>query len=186
MQVQELVSATQKSSVEMFADLSSAFADGMDKICHLNMEAARSMLSASHDFSQQVLSSKSPSDWLTLQDTFVHPATDQVQNYNRQLLDIAATAQATYVRCTQAQVEECSERTRTLLQDFAKNAPQGSGPVVTALESAISAANQLYGSLQQTSQQAIEVARSNMEMAASAASKAAKRDAEPTERTTKS
>ncbi|TAM07008.1 MAG: phasin family protein [Paraburkholderia sp.] len=176
MQVQELVFATQKSSVEMFIELSSAFAVSVDRLALLNIQATRSMLSATHDFSQQALSTTDPSEWITLQDRFVVPAAQQVQDYNRQLLDIAAVAQGTCVRCMQSYLGAFGERTRTLLNDFAKSAPQGSAPIVAALDSVIGAANELYGSLQQTGQQALEAARFNIDMAATAA---AKRTAEP-------
>ena len=179
MQVQEMFSATQKANFDTFIELSNAFADGMDKFVHLNLEAARTLLSTTREFSKQALATSGPSEWLTLQNAFMAPAAGQVQDYNRHLLDLAAAAQATYVRCAQAQVEEYSERTRALLKDFAKSAPQGSEPIVSALDSAISAAHELYGSLQRTGLQAVETARSNIDMATSAASKPAKASIEP-------
>ncbi|HKU28435.1 MAG TPA: TIGR01841 family phasin, partial [Candidatus Sulfotelmatobacter sp.] len=159
MQIREMISATQQSNATLFTELGNAFADGMDKLAHLNMEAARTILDTTREFSQQALSTQGPSEWLTLHNAFIAPAAGQIQDYNRRLLELAAATQATFARCTQAQVEEYGERTRALLKDFAKSAPQGSEPIVAAIDSAITAANQLYGSLQQTGQQAVEVAQ---------------------------
>ncbi|MFX1767389.1 TIGR01841 family phasin [Paraburkholderia sp. A1RI-2L] len=175
----------QQSRVAMFIELGNAFADGIDKLVHLNMQTTRSLLCATHDFSQQAMSTKEPSEWMTLQDTFAAPAARQVQDYNRQWLDIAAATQGIYARCAQAQLEEYGERTRTWLQYFAQSAPQGSGPIVAALDSAITAVNGLYGSLQQTGQQALEAARTNVDMATTAAAKSARRTAELTDQATK-
>ncbi|NLP60288.1 TIGR01841 family phasin [Paraburkholderia sacchari] len=149
------------------------------------MQAIRSLLSATQDFSQQAVSAKEPSEWMTLHDAFAAPAAQHVQDYNRQWLDIAAATQGVYARCAQAQLEEYGERTRTWLRYVAETTPQSSGPIVAALDSAISAVNGLYGSLQQTGQQALEAARTNVDMAANAAAKSAKRTAELTEQATK-
>ena len=62
-----------------------------------------------------------------------------------------------------------------MLNDFAQRAPRAAEPIVAALDSAISATHALYGSLQETGQQAVEAARSSLEIATSAASKSAKR-----------
>lgn len=72
-----------------------------------------------------------------------------------------------------------------MLKDFAKSAPQGSESIVAALDSAISAAHELYGSLQRSGQQAVEVARTNIDMATAAASKSAKHAIDPVVRATK-
>lgn len=186
MQVQELVSAAQKTNIDLFVELSSAFTDNMNKLVDLNLEAARTLLSTTREFSQQALATHEPAEWLTLQNAFMVPAAGQVQDYNRRLLDLAASAQATYVRCSQAQVQACSTHARAALQDFAKRVPQGSEPIVAALDSAIGAAHQLYGSLQQTGQQAVEVARTQVDLAANAAARSAKRAVDPVAQAAKS
>jgi len=140
-----------------------------------SLEAARNFLNATRDFSQQALCAQGPSEWLAVQSQFMGTASQQVQDYNRRVLELAATAQAACVRCTQAQVAEYGTQTRAMLDDFAQRAPRGSEPVVAALDSAISAAHALYGSLQATGQQAVEAARNNLDIATSAASKSAKR-----------
>lgn len=185
MQVQELVSASQKSGVAMFVELSSTFTDSLDRLAHLNLEAARNFLNATRNFSQQALSAQGPSEWLAVQSEFMAPASQQVQDYNRRVLELAAAAQAACVRCTQAQVAEYGTQTRAVLNDLAQRAPRGSEPIVAALDSAISAAHALYGSLQETGQQAVEAARSSLEMATAAASKSAKRAVDLTAETAK-
>jgi hypothetical protein len=67
---------------------------------------------------------------------------------------------------------------QTVVEDATKNAPTGSEAAMAALNSAIAAANTLYETLQGAGQQAVEVTRSNLDMAA-AASKSARRAIDP-------
>lgn len=66
-------------------------------------------------------------------------------------------------------------RIQAFVDDAAKFAPSGSEATVAAWNSAIVAANTLYQTLGSTGQQAVDVARSNFDVAALAASKQAKR-----------
>ena len=66
-----------------------------------------------------------------------------------------------------------------MVEDVAKNAPAGSEAAMSALDSAIKAANTLVETVQKTSQQAAEAARSGFDMAAAAGSKNTKRAIEP-------
>jgi phasin family protein len=179
MQSRELAAATQNANVEVFLNLSNAFAQGVDKLTRLNMEAIRSNLADTHDLSRKVLSMRDAYEWLTMQTAVIQPTAEKVQAYNRQLLDIMAVIQADCARCTQAHWDAYGEQTRTLVKDFAQSGANGSGPIVDALDSAITAARKLYETVQQTGQQAVEVSRSNIENAAMEASKTAKRAIEP-------
>lgn len=67
---------------------------------------------------------------------------------------------------------------KSVVEDVARNAPAGSEATLTALDSAIAAANTLYETLQSSGQQAVEATRSNLE-SASAAAKSATRAVDP-------
>ena len=73
---------------------------------------------------------------------------------------------------------------KSVVEDAARTAPAGSEATMTALDSAIAAANTLYETLQSSGQQAVEATRSNLEIAA-AASKSARRAIEPVSQVTK-
>lgn len=178
MQVQEQAADAQEANVDVFFNLTRAFAEGMEKLVRLNMEAARSALAAMQDMSEKALTVQAPQDWLMLESGMIEPTAGKIQAYQRQVLDIATATHADCLRCTQRQWEAYGERTRTLMQDLMKNAPSGSEPITAALGSAISAASTLYETLRQTGQQAVEVTRSNMDLVAAAASKSAKRGGE--------
>lgn len=76
-------------------------------------------------------------------------------------------------------METYGRQARTLAEDIVQHSPANSAPIVTVLDSAISAVTTLYEALQRTGQQAVEVTRTNYELAASAESKSTKRAIEP-------
>ncbi|TCG02856.1 hypothetical protein BZM27_52735 [Paraburkholderia steynii] len=104
--------------------------------------------------------------------------TEKMQTYSRQLFDVVSSTQAEFARTAQARCEAYGRQVQSVVEDVAKNAPAGSEAAVAALDTAIKAANALYETLQKTSEQVAEVARSNLDMAASVASKSAGRTIE--------
>jgi len=176
---QDQVAAIRQANLELFFGLSSTAVEGVGKLAALNMQAIRATLSDTFDLALKSLSVKEPQDWLALQNSVVAPTAEKVQSYSRQVLDIVSATQAECVRIGQAQGEACGRRMQTgVLDVVTKNAPSGSEAALTALNSAIAAANTLYETLQAAGQQALEVTRSNLEMTA-AASKSARSAIDP-------
>lgn len=175
MQVEEQVAATQQANIEMFFQLSRAYAESVDKLTRLGMETIRSTLDEALDLSRKAVSVKEPQEWWTLQSNRFALAGERAQACHRQLLDIGASGQAQCARLMQTQVEMYGRQAKALMEGIAQSAPASSVPVVTALDSVLTAANRLYETLQQTGQQAVEVTRSNFDLATSAASKSGNR-----------
>lgn len=175
MQTQEQLAATQKVNVDVFFSLSSRMVEGVEKLARLNLQATRSALDETLELARRALSVKEPQEWLALQDSLVAPTAEKVQSYGVQLFDIVAATQAECGRCTQALWDTYGRQAKSLVESVAKNTPAGSEAAVAALDSAISAAGRLVETLQQSGRQAVEVARSNLDIAAAAASKSAKR-----------
>jgi phasin family protein len=175
----EQVAATRKANLDILFGLGEKVVEGIEKLAALNMQVTRSTLGDTFDLAQKALSVKEPQDWLALQDSLAAPTADKMQSYNRQLFDIVWSTQAEFAKVAQTQFEAYSRQVQSVLEDVAKNAPAGSEAAMSALDSAIKAANTLVETVQKTSQQAAEAARSNFDMAAAAATKNAKRAIEP-------
>jgi phasin family protein len=175
----EQVTATRKANLDILFGLGNKVVEGVEKLAELNMQVTRSTLADSFDLAQKALSVKEPQDWLALQDSLAAPTAEKMQSYNRQLFDIVLSTQAEFAKVAQTQCEAYVRQMQSVVEDVAKNAPAGSEAAVAALDSAIKAAHTLVETVQKTSQQAVEVARSNLDMAAADASGDTKRGSEP-------
>ncbi|TCG04088.1 hypothetical protein BZM27_43480, partial [Paraburkholderia steynii] len=120
-------------------------------------------------------------EWLAPQNSLAAPMADKVQTYIRHALDIVSATQAEFARVGKAQCEAYGHQMKSAVEDVTRNAPAGSEATMTAMDSAIAAANTLYETLQSSGQQAVEATRSNLDMAA-AASKSARRAIDPASR----
>ncbi|SDI34492.1 phasin family protein [Paraburkholderia steynii] len=175
---QDQIATTRQANLDLFFGLSSKAVEGVEKLAALNIQAIRATVSDTFDLAQKSLSVKEPQDWLALQNGAAATIAEKVQSYSRQVFDIASATQAEFARVGQAQGEAYRRQMQTVVEDATKNAPSGSEAAMAALNSAIAAANTLYETLQGAGQQAVEVTRSNLDMAA-AASKSARRAIDP-------
>jgi phasin family protein len=178
MLTQEQIAATRMANLDLLFGLSTKAVEGFERLAALNMQLMRATLADMVDFAQKLFSVKEQQDWLALQNSLGAPLADKMQGYSRQAVDIALATQAEFVRVAQAQSEACGRQMQTAVEDVAKNAPAGSEAAMSALNSAIAAANTLYETLQRAGQQAVKATQSNLDVAA-AASKSAKLAANP-------
>jgi len=178
MLTQEQVAETRKANLDLLFELSNKVVDGVEKLAALNTQTLRATLTDAFDLAQKSLSVREPQDWLALQNSVAAPMRDKVQTYSRQAFDIVSATQAEFARIGKAQCEAYGRQMKSVVEDVSRNTPAGSEAAMTALDSAIAAANTLYETLQSSGQQAVEVTRSNLDMAA-AASKSAKRASDP-------
>jgi phasin family protein len=178
----EQVADIRNASLERFFDLSNQALEGIGKLAALNLQTIRATLTDTFDLANKSLSVMEPRDWLALQDSLSAPMADKVQTYGRQALEIVLATQAEFARIGNTQYEACGDQLKLVVKDAAKHAPAGSEAAMTALDSAISAANTLYETLQSSGQQAIEVTRSNLDMAAAASKRAIERGSQGAQR----
>jgi phasin family protein len=181
----EQVAVMRQANLDMLFGLGNKVVEGVGKLAELNMQVTRSALADTLDLAQKALSVKEPQDWLAMQDGLAAPTAEKMESYNRQLFDIVLSTQVEFAKVAQMQCEAYGRQMQSVVEDVARNAPAGSEPAVAALDSAIKAANTLVETVRKTGQQAVEVARSNLDMAAAAASKNTRRVIEPASQATK-
>jgi phasin family protein len=174
----EQVTEIRNASLERFFELNNTAVEGIGKLAELNLQTVRATLTDAFDLAQKSLSVTEPQDWLALQDRLAAPMAERVQTYCRQVFEIVLATQAGIARIGKAQYETCGNQLKSVVKDAVKHAPTGSEAAMTVLDSAISAASTLYETLQSSGQQAIEVTRSNLDMAA-AVSRSAGRASDP-------
>jgi len=99
--------------------------------------------------------------------------------------EIASATQAEFAKVAEAQYEARNRRAQTLVDNLAKSGPMGSEAAVAVIQSAITAANTAYETIHKATQQAVDIAGSNFDAAATAASQAAREGIEQASRATR-
>lgn len=173
----EQIAAAQKAHLETWFGLANKAFEGVEKLVELNLQTIKSTWAESQEIAHRTLSVKDGQALLSLQASLTQPVAEQVLSYGRQLYDIASTTQAEFARVAEAQYDEQSRKAQALVDNVAKNAPAGSEAAVSVLKSAITAANTTYETVQKATKQAVEIAESNFNATAAAASKAAQQTA---------
>ena len=176
--LEQQVAETRKANLGLFFDVSNKAIEDVGKLAALNAQAIRSTLEDTFDLVQKSLSMKEPREWLAMQNSAASLMADRMQSYCGQVFDLVSATQADFARIGKAQCETYGRQMKSVMEDVARNAPAGSEATMTALDSALAAANTLYETLQSSGQQAVEATRSNLEIA-SAAAKSATRAVDP-------
>jgi len=176
----EQTATAEKGNLDIVFGLTNNIVAGFQKLAELNLKAFQSTLAETQKNAQQALSVKGPQELLGLQASLAAPMAEKMQSYSRQVWDIVSATQAEFARITQTQYKAYTHRTQTLFADVAKRAPAGSETGIAAWKSVIELTNTLYETARQSSEQAVQVANTNFDAAAVAASKAARRASEAT------
>ena len=169
----EQVAAAQKANLETLFGLTTKAFEGVEKLVELNMQVVKATLAEHVDNAKKALTAKDPQELLAIQVSLFQPVAEKAVAYSRHVYEIAVDTHSEFTKVAEAQLAESSKNVQSLVDNFAKNAPAGSESTVAIVKSAISAANNAYESVQKATKQAVEIAESNFQAAASAATKAA-------------
>jgi phasin family protein len=181
----EQIAATQKANLDTSLGLANTALEGFQKLFGLNVQAVKSMFFENQDTARNVLSVKDPQELAALQARLMQPAAQKIQSYSRQVFAIVAVTQTEFTKVAETQYEAHNRRVQALVDNLGQSAPVGSEAVVAALKSTITAANSFYETVQRTSRHVVEVAESNFNAAAAAASKATQQVVEQASREAK-
>jgi phasin family protein len=169
----EQFAGANKAQLDTLFVLTNKAFEGFQKVLALNLQVVKSTLAESQENAQRVLSVKDAQELLALQTSLAQPVAEKAQSYSRQLYEIASSTQADFARVAEAQYEEQNRKVQALVDNVTKNAPAGSETAVAVMKSAITAANTTYETIHKASKQAVEIAESNFNAAATAATKTA-------------
>lgn len=169
----EQLAAAQKANLETLFGLTTKAFEGVEKLVELNLQVVKATFAENVDNAKKVLSAKDAQELVALQVSLLQPVAEKAVAYSRHVYEIAADTQSEFTKVAEAQLAEGSKNVQSLVENFAKNAPAGSESTVAIVKSAISAANNAYDSVQKATKQAVEIAETNFQAAASAATKAA-------------
>ncbi len=188
----EQILAAQKANIETLFGLTNKAFEGFEKLVELNVTASKAALSEAASHTQALLSVRDAQDLLALQAGLIQPLAEKTAAYSRHLYDIASGTGAEFGKAFAAEVAEVQNRFAefgkafeadaaeaqktfiSLADNAAKNAPAGTEAAVAVLQSAVTATNNAFESMQKTVKQASDVAEANFNTVAASAVNASK------------
>jgi phasin family protein len=167
----EQISAAQKANLETLSGLTNQALQSIEKLVELNMHIAKQSLSDSMSNAKKALEVKDIQQLLAHQAETVQPMAEKIMAYSRHLYELAHETQASFTKSAEQEFQIGQRKMNALVADWTKNTPAGSDAAVLAMKQAIASASNVFETSQKAVKQAVEVAQSNMQNAASTMAK---------------
>jgi len=168
----EQLAAATKANVDAMLNIANTTFASAERLFALNLNTARAVLEDSVSNAKAVMSSKDPQALMSLQVSLAQPMVEKAVAYSRNVWEIMTQTQEELSTVAEAQLSEINRRIAAALDKAAQSAPGGSDVAVTAVKSAIAAANSAYDNMNKAAKQVAEMAEANVAAATSATVKA--------------
>jgi len=166
-----------KANVDVAVRIAGVALQGVEKLVDLQMEAAKAALAESANSVRALSAVKDPKDLAALRASLVQPNIEKATAYARSVYGVAAATQSELAKLIETQVSEFNRSFATAIDKSSKSAPAGSEFAVTALKSAVAAANAAYDNLSKVAKQFAQITEANVNSAAQAAAPSRKKAA---------
>ncbi|HQN46443.1 MAG: phasin family protein [Rhodocyclales bacterium] len=157
-----------KASVEAMLTIANTVFASAERLAALNLNTARTLLEDSVANTKALLSAKDIQELASMQATLAQPSVEKAVAYSRSVYEIATQTQSELAKVSEAQASEMKSSLNNMLEQALKNAPAGSDVAVSAVKSAIAAANSAYENLTKAAKQMTEMAEDNVAAATTA------------------
>jgi len=162
-----------KSQLDTLFALSHTMFGATETLVDLNLAAAKATMEESAERATALMSARDVQELMALSGSMAQPSVEKMVSYSRTVYGIASGAGAEVSRIVETQIADGNKKVADMVEFAAKNAPQGSEPVVSMFKSAVAAANTAYDTFSKATKQAVDVVESNVAAATSATMKAA-------------
>jgi phasin family protein len=175
--VAEQFTTANKAGIETLQTVANTSLTGLANLTLLNLNTARAVLEDSAANAKALLAVKDVQGLLALQKSLAQPTLEKTIAYSRSVYEIVSQSSNGVTLVVEEQVSEASKNVNSAIEKALKNAPAGSEVAVTAVKSAIAAANSAYSNISKVAKQATEMAEANVASANAAAVKLVKKAA---------
>lgn len=160
-----------KANAEALLSIGNAAFAGAERLAALNLSTARALLEDSIANAKAMLAVKDVKDLISIQTALAQPTVEKAVAYSRSLYEITSETQEELSKVMGTQASDLGRNVVSALDKAVKYAPQ-SDSAVSAVKSAIVAANSAYDSMTKAARQVAEIAEANVAAATSATVKA--------------
>jgi phasin family protein len=170
----EKMNTANQANVETLVTIANTAFASAERLAALNLNTARMMLEEAVANAKALMAVKTPQELMSLQTALVQPSLEKAIAYSRSVQEIASQTKDTLGKVFEGQLAELNSNVSSALDKAAKGAPAGSDVAISAVKSAIAAANSAYENMTKAAKQVGEMAEANVAAATSATIKAAK------------
>ncbi|WP_068806331.1 phasin family protein [Thauera phenolivorans] len=164
--------ASNQASIETLQTLATSAFANIERLTALNLNTARSVMEDSVASTRALLAVKDVKELAALQASLAQPVVEKAVAYARNVYEITSQSQEDASKLLDGQIAEINKNVATTLDKAAKSAPAGSDVAVTAMRSAVAAANSAYDSMTKAARQVTDLAEANVSAATDATVKA--------------
>lgn len=168
----EQFAGANKANVETLMTIANTMFASAERLAALNLNAARTLLEDSVSTAKTLLAAKDAQELVGMQATLAQPAFEKAVAYSRSVYEISTQTQDEFSKILDSQYVEMNKNVTSALDKAVKSAPAGSDVAVSAVKSAIAAANSAYETMNKAARQVAEMAEANVAAATAATVKA--------------
>lgn len=163
--------SSQQSALESSQALFNISLSSLEKLSRLQLGSTRQSAESLFEHSKQLLSAKDPGEVASRQSDFIRPQLESIASYLHQFWSLSLEAQASIVQQIERGQSEWNRAITSSLDHYA-NSSKGSELTVTAIKSAISAANSAFDQANKTARQVADITEASVSAATSASLRA--------------
>ena len=161
-QVPEQVSAMAKSQVEGAIKFATFGIEAAEKFVEFQMKHAKVAFGDAVKSAKSVVDLKEPAPLAEVKSTFVDPSVEKMTAYAKGLYELSSATQSQFAKLVEEQMSAANKEMLSMLDTAAKNGPAGTELAVSAIKSAVVAANTAYDNLAKATKQAAGMAEANL------------------------
>lgn len=151
------IASARNSALDTLLACAQATLDGIERINALNLETGRKLFASQLENTGRMLSANSLKDALSIQEKIAQPQIDKLAAYAREFQDIASATHGTLIALQDRQYAEFNEAIHTWLDNYAAKSGKDEA-AISAVKSAISAANTAFTNAQKAAREVASIA----------------------------
>ncbi len=161
-QVPEQIAAVTKAQVEGAVKFATLGLETTEKFVAFQMKHAKAAFGDAVSSAKSFSELKEPAALPDVKSTMVEPAVEKMTAYAKGLYELSASTQAQFSKLVEEQMNSVNKQMLSMLDTAAKNGPAGTELAVSAIKSALAAANTAYDNMSKVTKQAAEMAEANL------------------------
>lgn len=168
--VLEQMTAANKETVATTVALAGIAATTAEKVMDLNIGIIKTVFASATENGKAIADAKDAQSISAIQAQWAQPSLETITAYMKDSYDILSESQADLTKIVESRIAEANKTIVSTLDQAEKNAPAGSDVAVSAMKSAVAAANQAFDAFAKAGKQVQEVTGASVATKAPSAS----------------
>jgi phasin family protein len=168
--VLEQMTAANTETVATTVALAGIAATTAEKVMDLNIGIIKTVFASATENGKAIADAKDAQSISAIQAQWAQPSLETITAYMKDSYDILSESQADLTKIVESRIAEANKTIVSTLDQAEKNAPAGSDVAVSAMKSAVAAANQAFDAFAKAGKQVQEVTGASVATKAPSAS----------------